>query len=110
MSRQTRVCRFVLFISLFFQWNDSSGLGAQKLPTAVKAVAGQNAPAQSTSPDSTPKATFEPLPPVDPLRRTSPHGCVLGFLRAAEAKDFERLPSTSMASDPRSKARSWQAS
>ena len=31
-----------------------------------------------------------PPPPVDPLGRTSPHGCVLGFLRAAEAKDYTK--------------------
>jgi MscS family membrane protein len=29
-------------------------------------------------------------PLEDPLGRTSPHGCVLGFLRAAEAKNYER--------------------
>jgi len=31
-----------------------------------------------------------PPPPTDPLGRTSPYGCVLGFLRAAESKDYER--------------------
>jgi MscS family membrane protein len=42
-------------------------------------------------PSPTPAPAPTPPPaPVDPLGRTTPHGCVLGFLRAAEARDFER--------------------
>jgi MscS family membrane protein len=41
------------------------------------------------APATTTPATPEP-PPEDPLGRSTPRGCVLGFLRAAEAKDFER--------------------
>src|SRR5580698_9721579 len=89
MSRQTKVCRFVLFISLLFQWSGSR-LDAQKPAVAVNTTPGQNSAGQLTSPDSTTKAPIEPPTPVDPLGRSSPHGCVLGFLRAAEAKDYEK--------------------
>ncbi|MGD0443001.1 MAG: mechanosensitive ion channel family protein [Edaphobacter sp.] len=41
-------------------------------------------PAQQTPPPP------PPPPPTDPLGRTTPYGCVLGFLRAAESKDYER--------------------
>jgi MscS family membrane protein len=40
---------------------------------------------------TTPATAPVPTPvPVDPLGRTTPHGCVLGFLRAAEANDYDR--------------------
>jgi MscS family membrane protein len=39
---------------------------------------------------ATATAPAPPPVPVDPLGRTTPHGCVLGFLRAAEAKDYEK--------------------
>ncbi len=40
-------------------------------------------------PSTTAAAAPTPPPaPVDPLGRTTPHGCVLGFLRAAEANDY----------------------
>jgi MscS family membrane protein len=83
------IYRCVLIITLFFQWGGSSELGAQNLPTTVKLATGQNSTTQSNSSDST-KALVEPFLPVDPLGRTSPHGCVLGFLRSAEAKDYEK--------------------
>lgn len=51
------------------------------LPQATETQA--PATASQTSP-------VPPPPPVDPLGRTSPHGCVLGFLRAAEAKDYPK--------------------
>jgi MscS family membrane protein len=40
--------------------------------------------------DSTTQPAAEAKPLEDPLGRTSPHGCVLGFLRAAEAKNYEK--------------------
>jgi MscS family membrane protein len=88
--RQTKVCLSALFLFLITQGNGSLKLVAQKLSPAVKAAAGQNSAMQSASPDSTPTAPVEPVPPVDPLGRSSPHGCVLGFLRAAELKDYEK--------------------
>ncbi len=42
-------------------------------------------PSTAAAPAPTP-----PPAPVDPLGRTTPHGCVLGFLRAAEARDYDR--------------------
>jgi MscS family membrane protein len=72
---------------------------AQRVGSAVKKAAGVSAP-QSASPAEAPPATTPapapasaatpPPPPVDPLGRTSPYGCVLGFLRATEAKDYKR--------------------
>ena len=51
-------------------------------------------PLQQAAPASEPASQPAPPPPapepVDPLGRLSPHGCVLGFLRAAEAKDFDK--------------------
>jgi MscS family membrane protein len=89
MSRQTKVCRFALFIFLLFPWSGSR-LDAQKPAVSVNTTPGQSSDGQLTSSDSTTKAPIEPPTPVDPLGRSSPHGCVLGFLRAAEAKDYER--------------------
>jgi MscS family membrane protein len=70
-------------------------LWTQGLSSAIKKAAGVPAqqPASPAPADSTatpaPAAT-PPPPPPDPLGRTSPHGCVLGFLRAAEAKDYSK--------------------
>jgi len=49
-------------------------------------------PAPEPAPETAPAPAPAPPPPepVDPLGRTSPHGCVLGFLRAAEAGDFAK--------------------
>jgi MscS family membrane protein len=42
-------------------------------------------------PSTTPTPAPAPPPvPTDPLGRSTPHGCVLGFLRAAEAKDYSK--------------------
>jgi MscS family membrane protein len=62
-----------------------AGLG-QGLPSAIKAAAGGGT-AQAADGTTPPAAAPAPVP-VDPLGRTSPHGTVLGFLRAAEEKDF----------------------
>jgi len=84
------ICRCVLFVFLFFPWSGWGGASTQKLPATVKATVGQISAPPPTITDSTTKTAAEALPPVDPLGRTSPHGCVLGFLRAAEAKDHEK--------------------
>ncbi len=57
---------------------------------------GAAAKSSGTEPSPAPAAPATPAPappppaPVEPLGRLSPHGTVLGFLRAAEAKDYER--------------------
>lgn len=49
------------------------------------------APDQATEQQAPqPASAPPPPPPTDPLGRTSPYGCVIGFLRAAEAKDYEK--------------------
>ena len=58
---------------------------AKHKPAAANPIP-QTAPASEPAP---PPAT-PPPPPTDPLGRLNPHGTVLGFLRAAEAKDFEK--------------------
>jgi MscS family membrane protein len=74
---------WVLYVLMVLQCG--FGLG-QGLPSAIKAAAGGGS-AQSAD-GTTPPATAPPPVPVDPLGRTSPHGTVLGFLRAAEEKDY----------------------
>jgi MscS family membrane protein len=70
-------------------------MGAQSISSTVKKAAGKGSaqPAKPPASDASTAApaaapTPPPPPPVDPLGRTSPQGCVLGFLRAAEAKDY----------------------
>ena len=71
--------------------------GAQ-IGSAVRAVTPKQAtppPASTTAPSAStpaPAATPAPppAPPPDPLGRNTPHGTVLGFLRAAEAQDYVR--------------------
>ena len=49
------------------------------------------APAAPAPAASTPTAAPAPAPPPpDPLGRSTPHGSVLGFLRAAESQDYAR--------------------
>ncbi len=79
---RARVWVWVLYVLVVLQCG--FGLG-QGLPSAVKAAAGGGS--AQTAEGTAPAAT--PAPPlVDPLGRTSPHGTVIGFLRAAEAKDY----------------------
>jgi len=87
---RNKVCRCILILFLFFQWSGWERASTQNLPPIVKAAAGQSAASQTAATDSTAKPPAEAPSPVDPLGRTSPHGCVLGFLRAAEAKDYEK--------------------
>jgi MscS family membrane protein len=49
----------------------------------VPSLAGQAPAAPTPAPAPAP-------PPPDPLGRSTPHGCVLGFLRAAEEQDYNR--------------------
>src|ERR1700722_13504342 len=73
---------------------------AQQLPLPTDAAniqgdAPQAPPATSPQipaiPSTKPAAAPVPPPtPVDPLGRATPHGCVLGFLRTAEAKEYEK--------------------
>jgi hypothetical protein len=59
--------------------------------SAVPQVPPVTTPPVSAIPSTaTATAPAPPPVPVDPLGRTTPHGCVLGFLRAAEAKDYEK--------------------
>jgi MscS family membrane protein len=60
------------------------GLAAQKAP-AAKTPANPLAPAVSAPAEAQP-----PAPPPDPLGRSSPHGCVVGFLLAAQKQDYAR--------------------
>ena len=55
----------------------------------MKTLSGSPTP-PPTNNDSTANTAATIPEPVDPLGRMSPHGCVLGFLRAAEAKDYDR--------------------
>ena len=60
----------------------------KRLPTKANRAATQPAPAAEPAPQPPPPTP--PPPPPEPLGRLTPYGCVLGFLRAAEAKDFEK--------------------
>ena len=78
---RARVCVWVLYVLVVLR----CGLGfGQGVPSAIKAAAGGGS-AQPAA--AAPAVTPEP-PQVDPLGRTTPHGTVLGFLRAAEEKDY----------------------
>jgi MscS family membrane protein len=93
-----RVC-YLLFL-IFILWPTSSSANSQNLSHPANTADTQSAPVQipaTPTPQipgissTTPAAAPVPPPqPVDPLGRTTPHGCVLGFLRAAEAKDYEK--------------------
>ena len=81
---RTELCRRALLIFLFCQacgWSAAVAQGI--LPPVVDKQAGQT-PAAATA-QQTP-----PPPPADTLGRTSPYGCVIGFLRAAETKDYTK--------------------
>jgi MscS family membrane protein len=77
--------RFGFFVLLLCQLGSWSAAPGQGLSSAVKAATGVG-PAQTAKTDD---ANATPAP-VDPLGRTSPHGTVLGFLRAAEEKDYAK--------------------
>src|ERR1700756_2817654 len=61
----------------------SSGLVAQKAPASKPTN-------PLTGATQAPAETPPPAPPPDPLGRSSPHGCVVGFLLAAQKHDYAR--------------------
>jgi MscS family membrane protein len=70
-------------------WTQVLAQAAKKSTSSKKkehAKPAETAPAETPAP-----APAAPPPePDDPLGRTTPHGCVLGFLRAAEATDYAK--------------------
>jgi MscS family membrane protein len=94
--RSRNSARFLAFLVFLFFYSTGCGRSsAQELLPHGKAVAGHQTPEHTPVIGSTAPTTPEvvpppPPPPVDPLGRTNPHDCVLGFLRAAETKDYER--------------------
>jgi MscS family membrane protein len=60
----------------------------------VTGIVAQAPPSKPTNPLSTvtqgPAEAQPPAPPPDPLGRSSPHGCVVGFLVAAQKQDYAR--------------------
>ena len=96
----TRSCppaggRWILVLSLLcFSGNSDAQIGSAT--GAVPKGRGTPPPAATTPAPSTstpaPAAvpTPPPPPPPDPLGRNTPHGTVLGFLKAAEAQDYTR--------------------
>jgi MscS family membrane protein len=86
----SRGMRFVLWMLLLCLCGTSAIL-SQVVPSAVKKAAGIDGtqPAASATTNTQAETPKTPPPePVDELGRISPHGCVLGFLRAAQAKDY----------------------
>jgi MscS family membrane protein len=92
---------YLLFIVLAMSMAGSpAGANAQQLPlpTGTANTQGDAPEVPSTTPPQIPAisstksaATSAPPPtPLDPLGRATPHGCVLGFLRTAEAKEYEK--------------------
>ncbi|HXC96898.1 MAG TPA: mechanosensitive ion channel family protein [Edaphobacter sp.] len=63
--------------------------GTQKKATHTDAPA-QPPPASVPETTAPPAAPAQPPAPTDPLGRISPHGTVLGFLKAAEVKDYQK--------------------
>lgn len=62
----------------------ASALAAQTAPAAKKPASPLSAITEAPA-EATP-----PAPPPDALGRSSPHGCVLGFLLAAQKQDYAR--------------------
>lgn len=63
-------------------------------PTSKSHSHSKSKPAASSGPSTPSPAATPPAgpaaPPADPLGRTTPRGCILGFLRAAGAEDYAR--------------------
>jgi MscS family membrane protein len=90
-----RICRRALLFTLISAVIWTSKTNAQQ--PAQQPLRGKVAAANSSTAQPSPApavaatpAPAPPAPPPEPLGRLSPHGTVLGFLRAAEAKDYER--------------------
>lgn len=90
----TRKIRWHCFVVVSLLWvNSVCALSAQ--PHASKSQKHTKPKSAASSGPSTPSAapvpaTAPPAPPADPLGRTTPRGCILGFLRAAGAEDYAR--------------------
>jgi MscS family membrane protein len=78
---------WILFGLLLLEVGSWGMVWGQGFPSAAKAAAGGSAPPADAN---APPAATPPPAPVDPLGRTSPHGTVLGFLKAAEEKDYPK--------------------
>lgn len=87
-----RALLFALISAVAWTSQTHAQLPAQQLHRGKAAAANSSATQPSPTPavPATPAPAPAPPAPVEPLGRLSPHGCVLGFLRAAEAKDYER--------------------
>ncbi|RSL17760.1 MscS family membrane protein [Edaphobacter aggregans] len=86
--RRAGIWVWVLFVLLLLPVGSWGVVWGQGLSSAVKSATGGSPPPA----DATAAPVVAPPPPVpaDPLGRTSPHGTVLGFLRAAEEKDYTK--------------------
>ena len=95
------ICRFLLLavsLGIFSGWNGASasaqtqdGISKPRSKAASKKTAKpppEPVPVEQPAPQPAPAPP--PPPPTDPLGRTTPYGCVIGFLKAAESKDFEK--------------------
>ncbi len=93
-SPQYRRMRLVVWILLLCLCGRTSEAKAQGLASAVKQATSDKKkeakPAEAPPAETPAAAPAAPPPPEpeDPLGRTTPHGCVLGFLKAAEAGDY----------------------
>ncbi len=90
-SYRSRNIRFLVVLAfLFFHSTGWGQSGAQKLLSPGKKAKKPAPQASVAAPTETATPEAVAPPPVDPLGRTNPHDCVLGFLRSAEASDYER--------------------
>ena len=71
-----------IYAVLLLGFLSGSGLAAQTAPASKPAN-----PLTAVTPTST---EAPPTPPPDPLGRSSPHGCVVGFLLAAQKQDYAK--------------------
>jgi MscS family membrane protein len=82
---RTGIWVWVLLVLLLLHGEVVLGQG---LSSAIKNAAGGGSTQTAPPADGTAAPAAPPPVPVDPLGRTSPHGTVLGFLKAAEEKDY----------------------
>jgi MscS family membrane protein len=94
------VCYLLFLIITIWLAGSRAQVSAQQVPLPTGATNTQGDAPQvpaATSPQvpavpSTAPAAAPALPPtpIDALGRATPHGCVLGFLRAAEAEEYDK--------------------
>jgi MscS family membrane protein len=87
---RTFIFRYSLLVLLVCFCGGWSQATLQKRQPPPRSTAGLNAAQPPAAADSTTQTAVETKPQVDALGRTSPHGCVLGFLHAAETKNYEK--------------------